>query len=86
MVKKIRLYVPADGRKGGSTRVWRNFPVIEQWSGMAELLVVDPLLESKAEKIEEYLKHAGRMIGLLTFRPRKGGQYGRFEISEFKSE
>ena len=81
-ISSMRLFVPADGRKGGSTRVWKHFPVLNNWTGEAKVLVLDPMLETHPEKIFEYFVHAGKFIGFLTFRPRKGGEYGRFEVSE----
>ena len=32
-VSSERLHVPADGRRGGSKRVFKNFPVIHEWEG-----------------------------------------------------
>lgn len=84
-IQKERLFVPADGKRGGSRRVWKNFPTILQWKTSVEILVFDPILIAKPEKIEEYLIHAGKFIGLLRFRPRNNGYYGRFKIENFKS-
>lgn len=81
-----RFFVPSDGKKGGSSRVWKIFPVIHKWSGNVEIMVLDPVLADKPEKIEEYLGHAGKFIGLGRFRPRNGGFYGRFEVKSFKVE
>jgi hypothetical protein len=79
-----RLFVPSDGKRGGGTRVWKTFPVIPKWETRATIYVLDPVLADKPEKIEEYLNHAGKFIGLGRFRPRKNGFNGRFTISEFK--
>lgn len=83
-IQKERLFVPADGRRGGGKRVWKNFPTILQWRTSVEILVFDPILIAKPEKIEEYLKHAGKFIGLLRFRPRNNGYYGRYTIENFE--
>lgn len=80
-----RLFVPADGRRGGGKRVWRKFPVIPQWSGDVVIYVMDPVLIDKPDKIKEYLEHAGKFIGLGRFRPRNNGFYGRFKVVAFKS-
>lgn len=83
-VKGERLFVPSDGKRGGGTRVWRIFPFIpEGWKGTAELVVIDPVLIDKPEKIQEYLEQAGKFIGLGRFRPSNNGYYGRFEVRKF---
>lgn len=83
-VKGETLFVPSDGKKGGATRVFKTFPYIINWSTTIEIILIDPILESKPEKVEEYLKHAGKFIGLGRFRPRNGGFYGRFDVKNFK--
>ncbi len=80
-----RVFVPSDGRRGGTTRVWKTFPVIPTWKTKAEFIVVDPMLIDKPEKIQEYLEHAGKFIGMGRFRPRNNGYYGRFNIENFKA-
>jgi hypothetical protein len=81
-----RLFVPADGKRGGTKRVWKTFPVIKQWSGQVEIFLLDPILIDKPEKVHEYLSHAGKFIGLGRFRPRNNGYYGRFDVKTFKTE
>jgi len=84
-VQGLWLNVPADGRRGGSKRVDRCFPVIPQWNGHAEVILQDPLLMDNSGKVEEYVIHAGKFIGLLSMSPRSGGNYGRFRIENFKT-
>ncbi len=79
-----RLFVPADGRRGGTTRVWKTFPLIPSWHGVLQIIVLDPILVDKPEKIKEYLEHAGKFIGVGRFRPRNNGFYGRFSVENFK--
>lgn len=81
-----RLFVPADGKRGGGKRVWKTFPVIREWSAVGCVYVLDPVLFDKPEKVEEYLSHAGKFIGLGRFRPRNNGFYGRFNVVDFKTE
>jgi hypothetical protein len=83
-VKSERLFVPSDGKKGGSTRVWKTFPFIQKWEADVEIILLDPILIDKPEKVREYLGHSGKFIGLGRFRPRNGGFYGRFEVTEFE--
>lgn len=79
-----RLHVPSDGKRGGSSRVYKHFPLIPKWSGTARIIVLDPILIDKPEKIREYLSHAGSFIGLGRFRPRNNGFYGRFKVTGFR--
>lgn len=81
-----RLFVPADGKRGSGKRVWKTFPVIPQWTGGVVIYILDPVIIDKPQKIEEYLGHAGKFIGLGRFRPRNNGFYGRFGVSNFKTE
>lgn len=83
-IESERLFVPPDGKKGGSKRVWKTFPLIREWSGSGEIVLLDPLLADKPDKVREYLEHAGKFIGLGRFRPRNGGFYGRFEVTAFE--
>ena len=73
-----------DGKKGGGTRVWKTFPVIQEWETEVEIMLLDPLLSDKPEKVREYLEHAGKFIGIGFFRPRNGGYFGRFTVEDFK--
>lgn len=77
-----RLFVPADGKRGSGTRVWKTFPVLPTWKTQASIIVHDPIL--KPEKLKEYLEHAGKFIGMGRFRPRNNGYYGRFAVESFK--
>jgi hypothetical protein len=82
-VEGERLFVPASGKRGDGKRVWKTFPVIRQWSGSAEIHILDPLLMDKPDKVREYLEHAGKFIGMGRFRPRNNGFYGRFKVTKF---
>jgi hypothetical protein len=83
-VESQRVFVPSDGVRGGGTRVWKTFPIIRQWGCDVEIILLDPILEDKLEKVREYLEHSGKFIGLGWFRPRNGGYYGRFIVENFE--
>ena len=84
-VEGEEVFVPSDGKKGGGTRVMKTFPVIpEGWKAHAQIRVFDRQIEPK--KVEEYLTQAGMFIGLLRWRPRNGGLYGRFKVENFESK
>ena len=77
-VEGLELFVPPDGRRGGSKRVMKTFPVIQQWAGEVTFSVFD---ETITEEVFRYhLEQAGKFIGIGFFRPRNNGYFGRFEV------
>jgi hypothetical protein len=81
-----RLFVPASGKRGDGKRVWKTFPVLKTWETVGTVYLLDPVLTDKPQKVEEYLEHAGKFIGMGRFRPRNNGFYGRFRVEGFKTE
>ncbi len=43
------------------------------------------MLEQAPDKVEQYLKTAGQLIGFGWFRPERNGWYGRFTVKSFKA-
>lgn len=81
------VFVPSDGRRGGTTRVSKCFPKIQKgWTGETNVVIIDETITK--DIFEKHLKEAGRFIGLGRFRPRNNGMYGRFvgEILSWKKE
>lgn len=81
-IQMERMFVPSDGRRGGTSRVWKNFPIIPSWTGEATFYVLDHTITEQV-----FLKHletAGMFIGLGRFRPRNNGYYGRFKVNKIK--
>jgi len=78
----LPLFVPSDGRRGGTTRVWKKFPVMQSWEAEVEFLIFDELIDN--EVFETHLSDAGQFIGIGAFRPRNNGYFGRFEIKKIK--
>lgn len=76
------LFLNADGKRGGGTRVMKRFPVIHEWEAEGEAVIIDG--EVSPEVFEEFLRKSGQIIGLGRFRPRKNGFYGRFEVTHFE--
>jgi hypothetical protein len=70
------IYCNADGQRGGSRRVMRCFPVIAEWKGVIEFVVLDDIITR--DVFEEVLFTSGQLIGIGRFRPRNLGYYGRF--------
>lgn len=77
-VKGEALHVPSDGRRGGTKRVMKTFPIIPSWSGVVEFLVLDEIINE--DVFQSHLEDAGKFIGVGRFRPRNNGYYGRFEV------
>lgn len=72
------LYLNADGVRGSGKRVWRTMPLIREWAGDIEFLIVDPMVTE--DVFRKVLDEAGRLIGIGRYRPRNNGIYGRFAI------
>ena len=77
------LFVPSDGKKGGSTRVNKCFPTVDKWKTRCEIIVLDPLLMDEINKVYEALCRAGQFVGLGGFRPERGGYFGRFTVENW---
>lgn len=74
------LFVPSDGKRGGGSRVDKCFPVIREWTGTVEFLVLDETITK--DVFLHHLTEAGKFIGIGRFRPRNNGYYGRFSVAE----
>lgn len=74
------LYVPSDGVRGGSKRVEKCFPVIHEWAGKVDFLILDETITQ--EVFKKILEEAGKFIGIGRFRPRNNGFYGRFVVED----
>ena len=72
--------VPSRGKTGGGSRVPRCFPILQNWSGTFEVLLIDEKI--KKEWVEEAAVRAGIINGLGTWRPQSGGNYGRFTVTD----
>mgnify|MGYP006397909217 FL=1 len=76
------LFVPSDGKPGGSRRVSKCFGYIPEWSGDLNLTILDTIITE--EILFRYFERAGRFIGIGRFRPERGGFYGRFTVESVK--
>jgi hypothetical protein len=76
------------GKRGGSTRVPKCFPLINSWKATVKVYIVDDTVTEKdgsgRNAFEHHLEEAGRFIGFGRFRPRKNGYYGRFKVNSIK--
>jgi len=76
------LFVPSDGRRGGTTRVLKNFPIIHEWEGVVTYYILDPIITR--DVFETVLRECGNLIGIGRFRPRMRGFYGRFVVNKIE--
>jgi len=76
------LFVPADGRRGGTIRVLKCFSIIPEWQGDVEFHILDETITEDVFRF--HLSEAGKYIGIGRFRPRKNGFYGRFSVENLK--
>jgi hypothetical protein len=76
-VQSETLFLPAMC-KPGSGRVWKTFPVIPNWRGTAEIIIVDATITNGV--FETHFEVYGKYIGVGRFRPEVGGFYGRFQV------
>lgn len=72
------LFVPSDGIRGSGKRVDKCFPVIHDWGGKVEFLILDETVTQ--DVFHQVLVEAGKFIGIGRFRPRNNGFYGRFTV------
>lgn len=72
------LFVPSDGKRGGSHRVDKCFPVFHEWSGDVTFYIFDETITEDVFRL--HIEQAGAFIGLGRFRPRNNGFYGRFKV------
>ena len=85
-VKCEKLFLPADGRRGSGKRVWKYYPVMDNWAGDVEVIVLDETVlqtsrTTGATILEDVCRGAGQFVGLGRFRPRNNGYYGRFDVT-----
>lgn len=74
------VYCHVTGKRGEGKRVWRTYPMVDQWETEAKLYITDDVLTEKV--VERVLEQAGQFNGLGRFRPQNGGFLGRFKIGK----
>ncbi len=79
-IEPFRHHVPSDGRRGGTKRVMKLFPMVPSWGGVVTYTILDDLINE--EVFTEHLVDAGQFIGIGAFRPRNNGWWGRFNVDD----
>lgn len=75
----------AQGKRGdySSSRVDRRFPMVPAgWKATGEVHIIND--DVTPERVVQYIKMAGRCIGVGRFRPSKGGHNGRFALESYE--
>lgn len=72
------LFLNADGKRGGGTRVMRCMPFVPDWEGKVTFYIFDNIVTKQI--FEETLEEAGALVGIGQFRPQNRGYQGRFEV------
>jgi len=83
-VRGERIHANADGVRGSGKRVWRTFPVIDEWEGKVPFTLLSD--EITKDVFEDHLRQAGAFVGIGRFRPQNGGFFGRFTVESIKWE
>lgn len=81
-LKPLWLYVPADGMRGGSKRVMKAFPTIENWKGTVRVIVLDEVITK--DVLVKTMQEVGNFIGLGSLRIQNNGILGRFAVGAVK--
>ena len=80
VVRGERIHANADGKRGSGKRVWRTFPVVDQWKGDVKFHVIAD--EITKDVFEQCLTQCGSFVGIGRFRPENGGYFGRFTVEK----
>lgn len=73
-----RIYTSLTPQKTNGPRGWRHFPVIDQWQGTLQILVIDELIT--ADVLRKHLEVGGMITGIGVWRPQNGGMWGKFRV------
>jgi hypothetical protein len=73
-----RVYCNADGKRGSGKRVWRTFPIFDEWSATFEIHILDDTIPE--EVFIRVVNAFGLFIGIGRYRPQNGGYLGRFTV------
>lgn len=64
-------------------RIMRHRAKLEKWSMTFNLELEEDLIDT--ENLHEMITAAGRRAGMGDFRPQRGGPFGRFVVTNFKT-
>lgn len=82
-IERLDLYVPSDGKQGGTKRVWRSFPrLLPSWSIDVTMLLTDEAISE--DVFAKHAKCAGLHDGIGSMRIGKGGPNGLWELANLR--
>lgn len=81
-VRPEPVYCNADGKRGSGTRVWRTFPIVDEWSATLVIHILDNSIPE--EIFATVLEAFGLFIGIGRYRPQNGGFLGRFTVEKLE--
>ena len=74
----VDVYCHGDPSKRSGGRVWRRFPIVHKWSGIATILIVNDTITEPV--LKRHLEMCGLINGLGRWSPQQSGEYGRFKL------
>jgi hypothetical protein len=81
-VRVVDLFLPSQPGKPKSPRVWKKFPVIDQWSGVLQIIAIDDIFT--AEVVRRHLELGGLITGIGVWRTENSGMQGKFTVTDFR--
>lgn len=77
-----RVYCHADGNRKSGKRVWRTFPLFDNWSAKVTIHILDDTIPE--EIFRRVFEAFGLFIGVGRYRPENGGYLGRFTVEDIE--
>jgi hypothetical protein len=83
-VRVARVFIPSQPSKPKGGRVWKLFPVIDQWEGQLSIIAIDDLFTPQI--LLRHLTIGGLINGIGVWRPENGGLWGKFKVRSLDEE
>ena len=80
-ISPVPLFVPSDGKTGGSKRVFRIFPTVSSWMTHGVIHVFDEKITESV--LQRHWIYAGKFVGFGAMRVENGGINGRYVVKNF---
>ncbi len=79
-VRPELVYCHVNGQRGSGARVWRRYPIIDEWSTTFTIHILDDSIPDAI--FRQVLEAFGLFVGIGRYRPLNGGYLGRFTIED----
>lgn len=80
MTEPEMIYAHADGNPKGGKRVWRRFPIFQDWDATLVIHILDDSIP--VEVFKQVMDACGLFNGFGRYSPRVGGHNGRFIVED----